>query len=328
MAHKHIHSTKLLPDSEVTNYKALCGGLAWAAINTRPDIGFDTSWLASKGPTANGSDVAFGNKIQRRLKTTPSDLKFFKISTDLKDWSFVAFHDAGFATRPSLHSQTGALIFVADKKVQDGKQANCMLVDWLCSRIDRVVRSSFEAEINSAQSTLDQLEFVHAMLTLILKGCTLKEYREMKDREEANLVGDNKGVYTAVQACNPITTKGEKRLTIDKMLMKDHLRDFRVKYMWTNAGHQLADALTKLSTAGARLDLLLAVIEQGVLRITYSEVSGRREAKENYQKKKQQVTTQEEEADQMFALDQNDSPEDRIPQDQEADSWDKYHYDL
>ena len=98
--------------------------------------------------------------------------------------------------------------------------------------------------------------------------------------------------------------------------------------MWTNAGHQLADALTKLSTAGARLDLLLAVIEQGVLRITYSEVSGRREAKENYQKKKQQVTTQEEEADQMFALDQNDSPEDRIPQDQEADSWDKYHYDL
>ena len=70
MTHKHLANDKKIPESESTNYKALCGGLSWAAINTRPDCGFDVSWLASKGPTATGQDVAFGNKIMRRTKTT------------------------------------------------------------------------------------------------------------------------------------------------------------------------------------------------------------------------------------------------------------------
>jgi hypothetical protein len=199
-----------------------------------------------------------------------------------------------------------------------------MLLDWLCAKIETVVRSSFEAEINSAQASLDQMEFVNCMLTLILRGCTLRDYRQSTDRHESDLVGDNKGLYSAAEAANPITTKGEKRLTIDKMLMKDHLRDFKVKYRWTNAGQQLADGLTKLSSEGARIDMICDVLEQGYLRITYSEVSGRKETAAKYSKKA--VPEESPEADQMFALDTDDRDE-APPEPREADSWDEYFLD-
>jgi len=104
-----------------------------------------------------------------------------------------------------------------------------------------------------------------------------------------------------VMSANPISTKGEKRLTPEKMIMRDHLQDKNVKYCWTNAGHQLADGFTKLSTAGARSDLLLAAIEEGQIQIMYSTQSGRKES---------QASTEVIQP-QMFSLDQEDeSPED------------------
>ena len=62
------------------------------------------------------------------------------------------------------------------------------------------------------------------------------------------------------------------------MILKDHLADKNIKYCWTNSGHQLADGFTKLSTAGARSDLLVSSIEQGLIQISYSKESGRKES--------------------------------------------------
>jgi hypothetical protein len=107
MAHKHLHRDKKIPSSEVTNLKGLVGSLAWAAVNTRPDIGFDVSWLASKGENATGTDVAFGNKIMKNIKAIPLKLWYIKVTQGLDNIRLVSFHDAGWATRPSLHSQAG-----------------------------------------------------------------------------------------------------------------------------------------------------------------------------------------------------------------------------
>jgi hypothetical protein len=253
-------------------------------INTRPDCAFDVSWLASKGTGATGQDVSFGNKILRKLKSEPVQLRYIRIADSLDDWRFVTFHDAGWATRVSLHSQAGGAFFAVNPKVLQGEMGSAVLIDWMCSKIDRVVRSSFEAEINSAQLALDHMEYLHAMFVMARTGCTAREYQKDSKRKDGVLVGDNKGLYTAVHAANPITTKGEKRLTIDKMIMKDHLRDHQVTYRWTNAGHQLADGFTKLSVSGARSDLLLEALQSSQIRIHYSTVSGRREAKELQEK--------------------------------------------
>jgi hypothetical protein len=145
---------------------------------------------------------------------------------------------------------------------------------------------------------------------------TASEYRDNVERTlpQSALVGDNKGLYTSVESANPITTKGERRLTIDKVIMKDHLRDHHVKYYWTNAGHQLADGFTKLSTGGARSDLLIDALERGVIRITYCEVSDRKEQKAAKAEP------------QMFSMSRS-RPSKRAKI-EPLDAWDEWFYDL
>ena len=193
-----------------------------------------------------------------------------------------------------------------------------MMVEWLSAKIPRVVRSSFEAEINSAQIALDTQAYVEGMLNMLLYNLSPKEWQQT-ERLPSALVGDNKGLYTTVMSANPISTKGEKRLTLEKMIMKEHLADKNVKYCWTNAGHQLADGFTKLSTAGARSDLLMSALEEGQIQIIYSTQSGRKESQEQYAK--QQTT--------MFSLDDDECNSDNeglIPK--EVDDLRQWYFDL
>jgi hypothetical protein len=315
---KHLDPNKKIPSSESTNFRALCGSLAWAALNTRPDKAFDVSWLASRGEEATPVDVKFGNSIMRSVKQSPLRFTFSKISENVEDWRLVTFHDAGWATRQSLHSQAGAAIFVADKQVLDGKRGKAMMVEWVSSKIPRVARSSFEAEINSAQMALDTQEYVEGMLYMLLYNLSPSQWQQQKDRLPSALVGDNKGLYSTVMSANPISTKGEKRLTLEKMILKDHMLEKNVKYCWTNAGHQLADGFTKLSSAGARSDLLISAIEEGQIQIIYSTQSGRKESKEQYAKHRAT----------MFSLDDDECDESDETLPIEVDDLRQWYFDL
>ena len=107
--------------------------------------------------------------------------------------------------------------------------------------------------------------------------------------------------------------------------MKSHLEEYHVDYFWTNSGHQLADGFTKLSTGGGRTDLLLSAVSTGTCRIVYSDVSGRKEAKE-----KQQYECYDEECNNMHSLDDEDvydTTETTKPGAQ-IDGWDKFYFDV
>ena len=166
------------------------------------------------------------------------------------------------------------------------------------------------------------MAYVNACLAMCAAPIDAAQYRAMKRSKRSVLIGDNKGLFTAVESANPITTKGEKRLTIDKVIMKDHLIANCVDYYWTNSGHQLADGFTKLSSGGGRTDLLLQAISEGVIRIVYSEVSGRKEAKEN------QYECHNAEGNNLFRLDEEDEPEEQPQQPHPVDGWDKFYYDV
>ena len=104
--------------------------------------------------------------------------------------------------------------------------------------------------------------------------------------------------------------------------MKDHLLVHKVDYYWTNSGHQLADGFTKLTSAGGRADLLLQAINEGHIRIVYSEVSGRKEAQE------QQYEGHDAYANNLFRLDETDEPEQEVKLDTAPDGWDKFYFDV
>ena len=51
----------------------------------------------------------------------------------------------------------------------------------------------------------------------------------------------------------------------------------RCKAWWVNNNHMPADALTKLSEAGSRLDLTRSLLRSCIYRISYCAVAGRKE---------------------------------------------------
>ena len=59
---------------------------------------------------------------------------------------------------------------------------------------------SFEAEINSAQIALDHMEYVNAFLAMCAAPIDAARYRAMKRSKRSVLIGDNKGLFTAVRA--------------------------------------------------------------------------------------------------------------------------------
>ena len=167
---------------------------------------------------------------------------------------------------------------IADVSVHDGHEGNCMILDWLCSKIEQKVRSSFEAELRSAQMVADAGAVLRALWVMLMTGMNPREYREQRESLTGLLIGDNKGLYTAMLSYNPIARRGDKRLQVDKAILWEHLLAHCLKYRWTNAGHQDADALTKLSSGSARVDLLLDVMNKDRVRVHYCTVSGRKEA--------------------------------------------------
>ena len=77
-----------------------------------------------------------------------------------------------------------------------------------------------------------------------------------------------------------------KSAAIDIQILRQSLSVTKAKIWWVNNEHMVADALTKRSDSGARLDILNRLLSTNKYRITYCEVSGRREKSlktENYQ---------------------------------------------
>lgn len=116
-----------------------------------------------------------------------------------------------------------------------------------------------------------------------------------------------------------ISTKGEKSLTLENMVLKNDMLEKNVKYCGTNAGHQLADGFTKLLSAGARSDLLGSAIEQAQVPIISFTDSGRNESQEEHAKHKAT----------MYSLDDDECDEEavqNVPTD--VDDLRQWYFDL
>ena len=217
------------------------------------------------------------NKILVRLKTQKPRIKFCQVTSDITDLRFCGFHDAGHKTRPNGKSQAGGLVFLVPSAVLNGERGGCILLDWLSTKIEKVVGSPFEAELQSAQIVADDIEVLTAMWCQIFHGTTSREFRKRDwQLPAAALVGDNKGLYTNATNLSVVKRQGERRTQIDKVIFRQTIDYLNMYYMWVNANHQLADGLTKLS-AKASIHLILSVLEHCKIQITYCQKSGKKE---------------------------------------------------
>ena len=130
------------------------------------------------------------------------------------------------------------------------------------------------------------------------------------------MISDCKSLYTKLTtetAVNLSAGGSAKAASIDIQILRQSLAVTRSRIWWVNNEHMVADSLTKASDGGARLDILQKLLSTNRFRITYCQVSGRREKTmngESYQSSDQWYDFKDDEDTECYFMGEFDDTDD------------------
>ena len=188
------------------------------------------------------------------------ELRFKHIPID--QMSFVAFHDAGWASRPDGSSQGGYMIMACNQRLLDGQDSQISLIEWKSWKLKRVCRSSLSAECQAMAEALDNLNFTRFFWEILLGKSTIHtrvdQDEELSKAPKAALVTDCKGLFDSVNRSQSAGLGlSEKRTAIEVLSIKQICSMSNVILKWVNSDRQLADILTKQGVSTENLDRAL-----------------------------------------------------------------------
>ena len=244
---ERVRAGGTLTPTEVTEVQRAVGAVNWLATQTRPDLSFGVSELASLGNVDSDMATAFkkANKLVRRAKRNRDfGLVFRPLGTDVDDLVLRYWSDASWANMPGLKSQSGQ-VFALTTKPTDAKQTHVYgtILHWRSQRIKRVCRSTFAGETLSATDALDFAIFVNDMLVSWTSATHIPTYG----------YSDCNSLVQNIHMIDPHVT--EKRLKLDIVGLHDAVcgdsdatsaEPTRIDdILWTDTRIMLADPLTK-----------------------------------------------------------------------------------
>ena len=281
-----LSPSDLSPDAEIRNlketdvisspkwlkrFRGANGALQWLCTNTRPDLAADTSISAgTSGTGVSKSSIANAQKIIRKAHA--------RVGTEIciqsikpEDLRRVAFHGAGWASRPDGSSQGGYMIFACPKSLLAGHEAPLSLLEWKSWKLKRVCRSSLSAECQAMAEALDNLNFMRLFWELLFSNKTrhkLDQDEKLKHAAESCLITDCKGLFDAVNR-NQSAGLGlsEKRTAIECLPIRQITAESGVTVRWVNSDRQVADILTKQGVLTENIDRVL----RGTWKIAFDE---------------------------------------------------------
>ena len=220
---------------EKKKLRTLIGQLSWVGTQTRPDILFECSELASSLKDAKVEHLVKANKLLKRLQQSDSHVVVSKLQ-DMKTWHFVTYHDASFANLDDGGSQGAYVIFLTD-------ETNDLVVPiaWQSKRIKRVVKSTLAAE------TLSLVEGAEASFWMksVLNELTGNTDFDIECRS------DSQSLCNAVRTSTAIA---DKRLRVDIAILREMLLNGELrKVVWVPTTEQLADCMTKKGRSSSNL---------------------------------------------------------------------------
>ena len=232
MTQKHLS----LNSDELSNLRSMIGQLSWVGTQTRPDILFECSELASSLKSASVEHLLRANKVLKKLKDHPVLIKIPKL-VNLEDCRFICYHDASYANLKDGGSQGSYIILMTD-------EINKLMapIAWQSKRIKRVVKSTLAAETLSLVEAADASFWLQSVLNEILG--TNKFNIECRS--------DSQSLCNAIRSS---TALSEKRLTVDIAILREMLSKGEIsEVIWVPASAQTADK------RGASSEKLLAVL--------------------------------------------------------------------
>ena len=213
----------------VVQAQRLAGSFQWLASRSRPDISYTVSRMASKCTTEPEWALATGMRLLRYMRKT-ADLgimctPFGDSSSQEENQSseLVTYTDASWGPDGGEASHLGVIVFWAGAAVA-----------WRSSRAALVATSSCECELQAAGVGLTLGSGVQALLESV--GVSVKH----------ELAIDN---TAALAILDGRTTWRTRHLAMRALALRDAIRFDLVVVYYVQTGEQLADALTKHTTA-------------------------------------------------------------------------------
>ena len=192
-------------------------------------------------------DIRGAQKLIRRAKFYKDvGLTFRPVHCNWGKLVLIAFSDAGWATRPSGHSQAGVMLMLSDPSAAEGKTALANVIDYQSAKITLTVQSSYDAELHACSDAVEIGENTQATMAELKeytpgKKWSISAWLSGSHRCHVYVVIDAKGLWTKIQS----EWKTEKRGTIYIRRLMEILTRTGAKVYWVNSGHMLSDGLTK-----------------------------------------------------------------------------------
>ena len=254
-----ITTVKDHPDEELATdafhslYMSLLGGIAWLVL-TRVDISVFVQALQRRAHAPRVCDLKRLNIVTRYAKRRPLGLFYGKLLTP--NPKLLTFSDAAFKAlveESSGLALRGCVILLADTAPNTfgSKEGRCHMLEFICRRQRRVVRSTFSAELNGLIDSVETAILIQIMLFELWFGCGQDSSKLANMQEDGTLTPeiwlstDARAVYDAIaatDACEP----AECSLKLHLLALRDKIRRNVVRYLfWLDTRDMLADGLTK-----------------------------------------------------------------------------------
>ena len=235
--------------------RGLVGSLQYAAVNTRPDLANRLSQLQSSINKAKIEDLLEANKLLHEAKKY-HDVTITIKPIPYKDFRFMAFSDASFASHRKPDSHAGMIIVGTHQQINNNVQCPISPISWGSKKIQKVVTSTLSAETTSLAAAIDQLAWLRLFWSWIHDSKVqwknpkkalqkLEPAISVPTFNETNDVAitDCKSLYDLITRMAPPSCS-EFRVQLVARAIKEALRE-GISVRWVHTGAQLADCLTK-----------------------------------------------------------------------------------
>uniref|UniRef100_M4AZE1 Integrase catalytic domain-containing protein n=1 Tax=Xiphophorus maculatus TaxID=8083 RepID=M4AZE1_XIPMA len=236
-------SASPLTEKETEQLRSKIGQLLWVARQSRPDVMFDASNLASRLKHATVQTINEANRVVCKLKAKSVELNFQHLGED-SNLRMVTFTDASFGNLSDGGTQGGHFIVLM------GDNGQFSPISWQSKRIKRIVRSTLAGETLAMSEGIDNAIFLSTLFSELSAGSTACPPPIM-------CVTDNFSLVDALKSTKFVT---EKRLRLEISSIKELIQTKKVQVLWSQTKDQLADCFTK---KGASTTSLLKALYEG-----------------------------------------------------------------
>ena len=213
-----------LTDVEMDMLKSKIGQILWVARQSRPDIIYDISMLASNTKHATVQTLHCANKLIRKLKSEEVILRFQYLGEN-SSVKLVVYSDSSMGNLQDGGTQGGHFIMLM------GENGKFSPISWQSKRIRRVVRSTLAGETLALADGVDSAVFLATLYSEITTGgCSCINVPIV-------CVIDNHSLLDALKSTKSVT---EKRPRLEISSMKELIHSGNIwQILWSDTKEQL-----------------------------------------------------------------------------------------